>query len=269
MRQEGVSTAGEHPLPARHSAALQRMYGMHAGPSHLQTCIVQGCPCCFIRRVLSSRMIRAVACCQSLPPQPTASLLRYPTLTHSTPSGAMEALPLFLDRLANPVTAIIVSVTAVLFFGEIIPQSVCSRYGLSIGARLSWLVRLLMFLCSPIAWPLGKFLDWLLGAEHHSMFRRKQLKALVDIHGEDKGLGGKLSKDETKIITGALDLTSKRAFIAMTPLEHVFMLSTADKLDEPTLRSILNSGHSRIPVYRNGLRHDIVGIILVKEVCSA
>lgn len=39
----------------------------------------------------------------------------------------LQALPLFLDRLANPVTAILLSVTAVLFFGEIIPQSVCTR----------------------------------------------------------------------------------------------------------------------------------------------
>jgi hypothetical protein len=41
---------------------------------------------------------------------------------------AMEALPLFLDRLADPITAIVISVTAVLLFGEIIPQAVCSRW---------------------------------------------------------------------------------------------------------------------------------------------
>jgi metal transporter CNNM len=40
---------------------------------------------------------------------------------------AMEALPLFLDRLADPVTAIIISVTAVLVFGEIFPQALCSK----------------------------------------------------------------------------------------------------------------------------------------------
>lgn len=44
-------------------------------------------------------------------------------------AGAMEALPLFLDRLADPVTAILISVTAVLVFGEILPQAVCSRCG--------------------------------------------------------------------------------------------------------------------------------------------
>ncbi len=42
-------------------------------------------------------------------------------------AAAMEALPLFIDRLADPVTAIVISVTAVLLFGEIIPQAVCSR----------------------------------------------------------------------------------------------------------------------------------------------
>ena len=78
-------------------------------------------------------------------------------------------------RLANPIAAIIISVTAVLFFGEIIPQSICTRYGLAIGARLSVFVRVLMFICSPIAWPVGKLLDILLGSDHHSMFRRNQV----------------------------------------------------------------------------------------------
>lgn len=31
---------------------------------------------------------------------------------------AMEALPIFLDRISTPVAAVIISVTAVLFFGE-------------------------------------------------------------------------------------------------------------------------------------------------------
>jgi metal transporter CNNM len=39
----------------------------------------------------------------------------------------MEALPLFLDRLLNPIGAILLSVTCILVFGEIIPQAVCSR----------------------------------------------------------------------------------------------------------------------------------------------
>jgi hypothetical protein len=41
--------------------------------------------------------------------------------------------------------------------------------------------------------------------------RRGQLKALVDIHGADEGLGGTLTEDEIKVICGALDLTNKTA----------------------------------------------------------
>ncbi|GFR41206.1 hypothetical protein Agub_g1876, partial [Astrephomene gubernaculifera] len=178
---------------------------------------------------------------------------------------AMEALPLFLDNLADPVTAVVVSVTAVLFFGEIVPQSVCSRYGLRIGATLAPFVRLLMWLCSPIAWPTGKLLDLLLGADHHTLFRRRQLKELVSIHAEDAGLGGALTRDEIKVITGALDLTSKVAYRAMTPLDKVFMLSSSDRLDEATLRAVLRSGHSRIPVHAAGERSQVVGLLLVKE----
>ncbi len=43
-------------------------------------------------------------------------------------AACMEMLPLFLDKLLDPVGTILLSVTAILMFGEIIPQAVCSRY---------------------------------------------------------------------------------------------------------------------------------------------
>lgn len=45
------------------------------------------------------------------------------------------------------------------------------RYGLAIGYYCAWLVRLLMAATSPISWPIGKLLDFLLGAEHRALFR--------------------------------------------------------------------------------------------------
>lgn len=77
-----------------------------------------------------------------------------------------QALPIFLDRLANPVAAVLISVTVVLVFGEIIPQAICSRYGLKVGAHSAWFVKALMVVCSPLAWPVGKLLDWMLGTDH-------------------------------------------------------------------------------------------------------
>lgn len=180
-------------------------------------------------------------------------------------AAAMEALPLFLDQIVDPATAIILSVTAVLIFGEIVPQAVCSRYRLAVGARLSWLVRVVMILTAPISWPLGKLLDWILGQGHHALFRRAQLKSYVTIHGVVEGFGGSLTEDEVKVICGALDLARKTARHSMTALSKVFMLSSEDKLDQQTLKAVLTSGHSRVPVYRGNDRTDIVGLILVKE----
>ncbi|XP_073362939.1 uncharacterized protein [Aegilops tauschii subsp. strangulata] len=67
-----------------------------------------------------------------------------------------QALPIFLDRIFNPVLAIILSVTFVLAFGEVVPQAICTRYGLAVGASFVWLVRIVMFIAYPIAYPIGK-----------------------------------------------------------------------------------------------------------------
>ncbi|WIA23214.1 hypothetical protein OEZ86_010102 [Tetradesmus obliquus] len=178
---------------------------------------------------------------------------------------AMEALPLFLDTLTDPATAILVSVTAVLVFGEVLPQAVCSRYGLAIGYYCSWLVRALMAATSPISWPLGRLLDWMLGAQHTALYRRGQLKALVDIHAADEGLGGPLLADEIKVMVGALDLTHKTAATSMTPLAKVLMLPAEARYDAALLAQVLDSGHSRLPVFTGGDRRSIVGLVLVKD----
>jgi metal transporter CNNM len=49
-----------------------------------------------------------------------------------------ETLPVFLDReMMGGLVAIMISTALIVIFGEIIPQSVCARWGLSIGARSS------------------------------------------------------------------------------------------------------------------------------------
>ncbi|XP_057422283.1 DUF21 domain-containing protein At4g14240-like [Lotus japonicus] len=179
---------------------------------------------------------------------------------------AMEALPIYLDKLVNQFVAIILSVTFVLFFGEVIPQSICSRYGLAVGANLAWLVRILMVICYPVSYPVGKVLDYLLG-HNEALFRRAQLKVLVSIHSQEAGKGGELTHDETTIISGALDLTEKTAEEAMTPIESTFSLDVNSKLDWEAMGKILARGHSRVPVY-SGNPKNIIGLLLVKSLLT-
>ncbi|KAI3768232.1 hypothetical protein L2E82_18747 [Cichorium intybus] len=115
---------------------------------------------------------------------------------------AMEALPIFLNSLVEEYVAIIISVTLILLFGEIIPQSVCTRYGLVIGAAATPLVRVLVWIWFPVAYPISK-----------------------------AGKGGSLSLHETTIIGGALELSAKTACDAMTPLSEIFSVDINAKLD--------------------------------------
>ncbi|XP_062076122.1 DUF21 domain-containing protein At2g14520 [Humulus lupulus] len=179
-------------------------------------------------------------------------------------SLAMEALPIFLDSILPSWAAIIMSVILVVAFTEVIPQAVCSRYGLSIGAKMSSLVRLLLFIFFPITKPISKLLDWLLGERHSVLLRRAELKTLVDLHANEAGKGGELSHHETMIINGALDLTQKTAKDAMTPISETFSLDINSKLDMQTMGFIASKGHSRIPVY-SGSKTNIIGLILVKN----
>ena len=113
-------------------------------------------------------------------------------------AASMEALPIFLDRIVGPLAAVLISVTAVLIFGEILPQAACSRYGLAIGAFLSPLVWTLMFALSPLGYPLAKMLDWMLGEDHGTLYRRAELRELVGMHAgvvalesaDEDGAGG-------------------------------------------------------------------------------
>ncbi|CAN6985835.1 unnamed protein product, partial [Brassica oleracea var. botrytis] len=179
---------------------------------------------------------------------------------------AMEGLPIYLDKIFNEYVAIILSVTFVLFVGEVIPQAICSRYGLAVGANLVFLVRILMILSYPISFPVAKMLDWVLG-HGDPLFRRAQLKALVSIHGEAAGKGGELTHDETTIISGALDLTAKTAREAMTPIESIFSLDINSKLDWEAMYKIQTRGHSRIPVYSENPKN-VVGLLLVKSLLT-
>ncbi|XP_027097144.1 putative DUF21 domain-containing protein At1g03270 isoform X2 [Coffea eugenioides] len=157
-------------------------------------------------------------------------------------AAAMEALPIYLDKIFHPAVAVVLSVTFVLLFGEIIPQSICSRYGLAVGANFAWLVRVLMIICYPIAYPIGKVLDAVLG-HNDALFRRAQLKALVSIHGQET------------------------AEEAMTPIESTFSLDVNSKLDWEAIGKILARGHSRVPVYA-GNPKNIIGLLLVKSLLT-
>jgi metal transporter CNNM len=158
----------------------------------------------------------------------------------------------------------ILTVVLPVIFGEIIPQSICVRYGLPIGAWMSPLVLVLMYILGPVAWPTAKLLDKLLGEDHGTTYKKAGLKTLVTLHKTLGAAGEQLNQDEVTIISAVLDLKAKTVGSIMTPMEDVFTMSADTILNEETMDIILGAGYSRIPIYEPGNNKNYVGMLLVK-----
>jgi len=99
---------------------------------------------------------------------------------------AYETLPLFLDVLVPTWVAILLSVTLILVFGEIIPSAICTGpHQLFLASKMTPMVNFFMFILYPLAGPLGKLLDVLVSDEEEG-YNRTELSALVRIQYEER-----------------------------------------------------------------------------------
>ncbi|GAA5874390.1 hypothetical protein JCM16303_005838 [Sporobolomyces ruberrimus] len=191
-----------------------------------------------------------------------------------------EALPVIAESVfGGGIQAVVASTAMIVIFAEIIPQTVCSRYGLRIGAAMVIPVRIMIYILFIVAWPTAKLLEWLLGPHDGIIYRRTELKELVALHAESAGRHGDLEVDTVAIVGATLDLQAKTVRDAMTPVSSLFSLPVTAKLDYETLGKILEAGHSRIPVYeevpvestgggggeKKRTRKKIIGVLLTKQ----
>jgi len=87
-------------------------------------------------------------------------------------ASANEMLPIFLDSILDPVMAIVLSVTAVLIFGEILPSAVFTGPNqVRMAAMMTPLLWFIVVLFYPISYPISRLLDVCLGEDHGTRFR--------------------------------------------------------------------------------------------------
>ncbi|KAJ3980264.1 DUF21-domain-containing protein [Lentinula detonsa] len=171
-----------------------------------------------------------------------------------------ESLPVFLDgALGGGIPAVLISTASI---GEIIPQAVCVRYGLSIGAKCVPFVLALMWILAPVAYPIAKILDYALGTNEAHMYKKSQLKSFLQLHRTG---AEPLQEEEVGILNSVLELGAKHVETIMTPMKDVVQLSADAILDQDTLATILASGCSRIPVYDPSVPSAYIGLLLVKK----
>ncbi|CAC5420325.1 CNNM [Mytilus coruscus] len=171
-----------------------------------------------------------------------------------------NSLTILLDDLSNGLIAVIAATMGIVIFGEIIPQAVCSRHGLAVGAKTIWITRVFMVITFPLSFPISLLLDKILGEEIGHVYDREKLQELIKVTKDFN----ELKNDEVNIIAGALELTKKSVTDVMTKIEDVFMIDINSKLDFDTIAEIQRRGYTRIPVYE-GDKTNITHLLNIKD----
>lgn len=152
---------------------------------------------------------------------------------------------LILGNYLDGLFAAIGSTMFIVIFGEILPQAVCSRYGLQVGAITRYVMYGIMGAVFVIAYPMSKILNVVLGKEIRTVYTRDKIREVMR-RAKD---GKEMEENQFKLISGALDFKSKQVSSIMVPIKDVFSLDINTILDFDTFKTILYHGYSRIPVY--------------------
>jgi len=161
---------------------------------------------------------------------------------------------------------------------------------LEIARRLAPFGRLLLIIFYPIAYPLAKMLDYLVGVDEDELMTRDELQTMIkltrslaiqkleDEWKKEKDPEASIENErdrknillpaEVDAITGILTLTKKTVKDLMIPITEVHMVSTDHILDTATLSTIDRIGHSRLPVYKGSDRNLIAGFLFVKKLIT-
>ncbi|PIC17601.1 hypothetical protein B9Z55_023789 [Caenorhabditis nigoni] len=158
-------------------------------------------------------------------------------------------ISMLMDMIVGTGLGVLFGATAaIVVFGEIIPQALCVKKGLLIGAHTLPITQVLFFLMYPLTWPISKLLDVFLKEEITCSLERNKLVEMLKL-SEKTIIGGQT--DEFKMVLGALELYDKTVATAMTRYEDMFMLPDTLNLSADMVQQILDMGYTRIPVFEN------------------
>ncbi|VDM60231.1 unnamed protein product [Angiostrongylus costaricensis] len=106
----------------------------------------------------------------------------------------------------------------IVLLAEILPQSVCNRFGLTLAAKTRHVTLLLFIICAPVAWPFSKVIDYILGREVREIYSEEKLKALIKV--QSKKMEEAAQGD---ILARIVDFPKKTVQDMMTPMEDAFV----------------------------------------------
>ena len=128
-------------------------------------------------------------------------------------------LSILMADMTSGFTGFLISTLTIVIFGEIVPQSVCSRHPLAIGSACIPLVYLFVVLTFVVSYPTSLVLDYMLGEDMGTIYSRNQLKGMLEMYANMKETD--FGTEETNMMAGVVDFSNKIVGQCMTHLKEV------------------------------------------------
>ena len=153
-----------------------------------------------------------------------------------------------------------------LIFGDIIPKTIAAKIPVRSSLRLATFVKILIILLTPFTWIFKKISNVTIYPivkklkEDEPSVTEEDIKSLASL-GEREGI---IEEMEKEIIHNVLEFTDSVVHEVMVP--RVDMIGV-DKNATTTevIKTIKESGHSRIPVFEDDI-DNIIGVIYAKDI---
>lgn len=127
-----------------------------------------------------------------------------------------------------------ISTVLTMLFGEIIPQALCNRFGLQIGAYSRHILYFFYYTLFLFTYPIAAIIDKVLGDDEGTFLSKSRMKKLFEQFEKEKTL----NPSERKMLSAALELKTKTVGEVMTPLDKAYMLDIDQTLDDQLKKNI-------------------------------
>lgn len=175
---------------------------------------------------------------------------------------------LFMKLLGDygPAVSTLVLTVVILVFGEVSPKSMAKERSESFAMFAAPIMRLLMFLCTPLAFLFAqwkKLLSHIFRAKADEGITEEELVTMVDQAESEGGL----DRHESELIRSAIEFGDMEVQEILTPRVDIVAVEDTDSM-EAVAQAFAESGYSRLPVYHEDM-DDIIGVIHEKDFHAA
>ena len=153
-----------------------------------------------------------------------------------------------------------------IVFGELIPKSIAIRRSEPTTMIIAVPLRVFYTVFKPFIWSMNQLSNAFLRlikihpASEQEIHSTEELQLLVKQSADS----GEIEEENYEIIKNAFDFTDHSAKQIMVPRQNIASIDIEDTMEE-IIEKIMDSGYSRIPVYKGSI-DNIIGIFYAKEI---